>query len=326
MHAKALCCVATKTVAVQDIELPDQLQAGEILVEKRYCGISPGTDRRCLSQATADNTPYIMGYSSVGVVSAVGEGVQMPIGRKVFCGGSKHVSMTSMWGAYTSHAIVDADSLVPVPETVDLRHAALTKLGAIAYHGVRQAKPMPHERIAVIGLGIIGQLAARLYQMTGAQVVAADPQEKRQQAAAAQGVGIATGSDLKAAFAPHFPDGADLVVDATGHPKVLNQSATLLKDLPWDDAPRPGPRLLLQGSYPGNIELDYQTVFMCQAPILIPRDSQRPDFEAFLDFIARGKLDVNDLTQDVRPVAQAQAAYDDLDKPDAPSLTTLLEW
>jgi len=52
--------------------------------------------------------------------------------------------------------------------------AAATKLAAIAYRGVRLARPKPHETVAVIGLGAIGLLAAQLHAQSGARVVAAD--------------------------------------------------------------------------------------------------------------------------------------------------------
>ncbi|MFW5829369.1 MAG: zinc-dependent alcohol dehydrogenase [Planctomycetota bacterium] len=326
MKARALCCVGNCQVAVKDIELPDQLAPDEILVAKRFCCLSPGTDSRCLGQFQAGDEPYIMGYSSVGEVVAVGDQVDMPTGSKVFCFGSRHLSMKSQWGAYTSHGIYGADEVIPVPADLDLQQAAIAKLGGIAYHGVRLAKPMPHERIAVVGLGVIGQLAARFYHMTGAQVVAIDTQPKRCDAARAQGITIAEGKDLKSAFAAHFPTGADLVVDATGHPAVLDQSADLLADLPWDDAPRPGPRLLLQGSYPEDFAVNYQKLFMSQTTILIPRDSQRPDLEAVMDLIARGRVDVSDLVADLRPVSEVQQAYDELRSPAASQLTTVVKW
>ncbi|MFW5846264.1 MAG: zinc-binding dehydrogenase, partial [Planctomycetota bacterium] len=253
MKARAIACTGPQRTEVIDIELPDTPAPGEVLVAKRYCSASPGTDLRCirLAQPGGARLPFVMGYSSVGVVEAVGDGVDMAVGTPVFCMGTRHLQEHSSWGAYTSHGLHGADEVVPVPTGVDLRYAALTKIAAISYHGLRLAQPLPHERVAVVGLGIIGQLAARLYHLAGAHVVAADPQARRQELARAVGIGIAKdpAAGLQQAFAAHFPDGADLVVDATGHPTVLAESVNLARDLPWDESFTPAPRLLMQGSY-----------------------------------------------------------------------------
>jgi predicted dehydrogenase len=112
-----------------------------------------------------------LGYSSAGVVIAVGEGVtEFAIGDKVACAGV----------GYANHAELVA---VPVNLTVklnieaDLKQAAYNTLGAIALQGVRQADMRLGETVAVIGLGLLGQLAALMLQASGVRVIGIDIDE-----------------------------------------------------------------------------------------------------------------------------------------------------
>ena len=69
--------------------------------------------------------------------------------------------------------------VVDLPEGIDLSGAALGKLTAIALHGLKTAGVQPGERVAVIGLGPLGQLSSRLASILRAEVVAFDRKECR---------------------------------------------------------------------------------------------------------------------------------------------------
>ncbi len=330
MRARGIVCTAKDTAEVVAFDLPDTLEPGEVLIERAYAAVSPGTDRRCLAlkESGRDRAPFIMGYSSVGTVVAAGSAAGLSVGARVFGGGCNHVDIPTCWGAYTSHAVVPAEGLVTIPEGLDLLDASIAKLAAISYHGVRLAKPAPHEKVAVIGLGVIGQFAARLYHAAGCHVVAASRQAHHCASAEAYGVDAVntSGQSLAEAFAPHFPQGADVVVDCTGVGSVLQESVNLLTELAWDESYKAGPRLVIQGSYAEDFSLNYQSVFQREAAILVPRVNCNYDLEAVFDLLLRGRLRVDDLVADVRPAEECQAVYDELAKPDAQHLVSIFKW
>lgn len=122
-----------------------------------------------------------LGYSSSGVVAAVGEGVtDFRVGDRVACAGA----------GYANHAElnwVPRNLVVPVPDGVDLGEAAFATLGAIALQGVRQAGAGLGETVVVIGLGLLGQLTVRLLRAAGVRVIGIDISEERVDLAASAG-------------------------------------------------------------------------------------------------------------------------------------------
>ncbi|MDP2959684.1 MAG: zinc-binding dehydrogenase, partial [Longimicrobiales bacterium] len=109
-----------------------------------------------------------LGYSSAGVVLDVGEGVEgVRAGDRVACAGA----------GYACHAevvCVPRNLVAPVPEGVALDQAAFATVGAVGLHGVRLAEVQLGERVAVIGLGLIGLLTVQMLRAAGARVVGVD--------------------------------------------------------------------------------------------------------------------------------------------------------
>jgi predicted dehydrogenase len=116
--------------------------------------------------------PLPLGYSSAGTVIDVGAGISdLRIGDRVACGGAG--------AAHAEIASVPRHLVALLPESVDLESAAFTTLGAIALHGVRLAEATLGGVVAVIGLGLVGQLAVQLLRAAGCTVVAMDIQPER---------------------------------------------------------------------------------------------------------------------------------------------------
>ena len=211
---------------------------GELVVEALYTAISPGTEMRCLAgRQIGVSFPHIPGYSMIGRIGARGPGETIPEGTLVFCQGTEKADRVLAWGGHIAHALRSAASVFPLPAGIDPLSAALAKLAAIAYRGVRVAKTQPHEEVAVVGLGPIGQLSARLHRLAGARVVAADLDASRVALAQSAGIeALVPTEGLVPAFAQRQPTGADVVVDSTGAPPVLQQSVRLVKSKPWDNS------------------------------------------------------------------------------------------
>lgn len=107
------------------------------------------------------------GYSCAGIVEAVGADVPgLHVGDRVACGGG--------FASHAEYCVVPRRLLVRVPPALSLDEAAFGTIGAIAMQGVRQAEIEPCAHVAVVGLGIVGQLACQIASAAGAFVTAID--------------------------------------------------------------------------------------------------------------------------------------------------------
>lgn len=115
--------------------------------------------------------PMPMGYTAVGKVTAVGRGVtEVKVGDIVAEVGQAYHSEVNRVGK---------NLVVKVPEEVeDKRQAAFAALGGIALEGIHQAEVMPGETVAVIGLGLLGHICARILYAYGCDVIGYDITDK----------------------------------------------------------------------------------------------------------------------------------------------------
>ncbi len=125
--------------------------------------------------------PMPLGYSSAGTILALGDGLAgFQVGQRVACAG----------GGYAVHAeyiCVPRNLLAALPDNVDFEAAAFATLGAIAMHGFRQAGAQVGERVAVIGLGLLGLLTVGIAQAAGCAVFGVDLDPGRVQLAVKMG-------------------------------------------------------------------------------------------------------------------------------------------
>jgi D-arabinose 1-dehydrogenase-like Zn-dependent alcohol dehydrogenase len=119
------------------------------------------------------DTPLPLGYSCAGEIIEVGKRANdFNKGDLVACGG----------GGYASHAevvFVPKNLCVKIPENITTKEASFVTLGAIAMQGVRVANLTPGEIVAVIGLGLIGQLTVQILNAYGFPVLGLDVSKKQ---------------------------------------------------------------------------------------------------------------------------------------------------
>lgn len=144
-------------------------------------------------------TPRELGYSGAGTVLGLGANVEgFRVGQKVAY-------------AATGHAEVAAPSInhvVPVPDNVDLRHAAFVTVGGIATQALRRADLQFGETVAIYGLGLVGQLAARIAIAAGCVVIGIDINDRANELALDAGAALAV--------SPSDPEWKRRVLDFTG--------------------------------------------------------------------------------------------------------------
>ncbi len=327
MKAKAIVFEDVGRVGIQEIEIPAP-GPGEILCETLFTAVSPGTELRCLSgKQEGTGFPFIPGYANVGRVIAAGPGAGVAEGTPIMAGGTQKASVGLKWGAHCSHVVRAASDFAEVPEGVEPGEASMARLAAISYHGMRMSNPRPDEDVVVIGLGVIGLLSAWFHHVSGARVVAFDLSGARVERARKLGLeACRPEGDMDAAVRRYFPEGADVVVDSTGSAGVLRGAARLARVPAWGVVLRDRPRLLIQGSYPGDFALDYHEAFFREMSILLPRDQTLFDLKASLELIRRGKLPVRAMIGEPFRVEEAPEVYRRLrEEPDA-MLTAVFRW
>jgi polar amino acid transport system substrate-binding protein len=261
-----------------------------------------------------------VGYSCAGEVVRAGSAVRgLDPGDRVACAGA----------GFANHAgvvTVPANLCARVPEGVPLDVAALTTIAAIALHGIRLAGVQLGDRVAVVGCGLVGQIACRLLCAAGAEVFAIDVDEARVADALDAGAdhGYTTSDDTAGRILEGTSVGVDSVLVTAAAPS--NDPLLLAAEIARDrgalvlvgDVPVELPRSALyekelsfriSRSYgPGRYDVEYEERGL-DYPIGYVRWTQRRNMECVLGLQAKRRLDLRSLIDDVYPVADAAAAY-----------------
>ena len=272
--------------------------------------MSPGTELRMLSTEEGADVPYIPGYCVVGRVMSGGEAARLEVGQRVLCpGGEAGGGLERGYGGHQAVHVVPSDSVLIVPEGLSAEAVVLNKLASIAHRGMVAGRAAAGQRVLVVGLGVVGQLAARLWHDAGARVTGADRVAFRREVAADAGIDVV--ADLTAAAANY-----DAVVDCTGAPAVTALAMRALRQDPWTEGDDPGPTYVLQGSYLGDVAFPYREAFQRQVSLVFPRDSTIQDQRATLALIDAGRLRLDDLLTQIADPADAADTYAALSQPE----------
>lgn len=263
--------------------------------------------------------PMALGYSSAGTIVAVGEGLQgFKPGDRVACAG----------GGYAVHAeyeVVPQNLLIKLPEGVDFESAAFATLGAIALQGFRLATPQVGERVAIIGLGLLGLLSVGIAQAAGCQVFGVDLDPQR--IALAQHAGATAVTRGQAEEASHgFTQGRGfdvvLICADTHTNDPIELAGAIARDrgvvvavgavglnIPRKIYYEKELQVYISRSYgPGRYDGDYEEKGQ-DYPIGYVRWTEGRNIEAIVDLLAAGKLDVRPLITHRYTIEDAPEAY-----------------
>jgi predicted dehydrogenase len=347
----------TGELAIVEVAAPRAPRRG-ILVETRVSLISAGTERtivdlarknllakarerpdlvkRVIEKARREgplaaldavraklDLPIPLGYSLAGRVLQAGpEAPGFVLGDRVACAGA----------GYANHAelnLVPRNLAVKIPDGVSDEEASFVTVGAIALHGVRLVEPSLGAVVAVIGLGLIGQIAASLLSSHGCDVVGIDVDPAKVRRAldrgAADGAVVGQHDCAEVVRAASSGRGADAVVITAS--SDTNAPLVLAGDLARDRArisvvglvPLEVPRktyyekelsLVVSRSYgPGRYDPAYEEAGT-DYPIGYVRWTEARNLEAVLTAIARKRLEVASLVTHRFPFESALDAYE----------------
>ena len=277
--------------------------------------------------------PLPLGYCNVGIVHEVGSKI------KNFKKGDRVVSN----GKHAEVVNVPINLCAKIPETVSDEEASFTILGAVALQGIRLVKPTLGETVVVIGLGLVGLMTVQLLKANGCKVLAIDFDKNKLSLAKEFGADLV---DLNkqdpVTTADIFSHGrgvdAVIITASTTSDEPIHQAALMCRKrgrivlvgvaglkLSRDDFYKKELTFQVSASYgPGRYDPNYEEKGQ-DYPIGFVRWTEQRNFEAVLEMMATGALDVKQLISHQFDINKAEKAYE-LIVSKEPSLGILLTY
>lgn len=296
--------------------------AGEVQIAVAFTGLC-GTDLHILHGNMDSRNPGIIGHEMSGRVAALGPGVDgLRVGAPVtvmpldWCGscpacaaGNEHIchnlnfvgidspgSLQNLWN-------VRADLVLELPDSIDLRSAALVEPIAVAAHDVGRGRLAAGERAVVVGGGPIGALIATVAREKGAEVLVLEVDAGRRAGIESLGFRVLdpTSTDQTAAVLEWTAGaGADVVFEASGSAPGIAGATGLA---------RARGRIVIVGIHPTPRPVDLQRVFWRELELYGARVYTRADFEEAIRLLAGGKVPADALITAVTPLSEVRSAF-----------------
>ena len=358
-------------IKVEDLPVPN-CGSNQVLVATKYTAISAGTEGATLSKTFPElvkqtlqdpwmrnavkglifgSSPAVVknivwdettlmraiGYSGAGVVVSVGDNAsEVKPGDRVAFAAEGHAEFVAPTKNY----------VVPIPESVDFQEAAFVTLGGIAMQGVRRAEIDLGDKVAVIGLGLVGLIVSQLVSAAGGQVIGIDINDQRLELLGklvrdAESVNSKNIDPVEAVTGLTGGYGADKVIicAASKDPIIANQAMKMARkqgvvvfvgivkmDLERMPFFRNELDIRFSRAYgPGVMDPEYEKGSV-DYPRHYIRWTQQRNLAEFLRLIAIGKVTVEPLIGGVFNVEDAQTAYDKLYGGSLGGIAALLEY
>lgn len=306
--------------------------AGEMLVQTYYTLISPGTELAIFQHTHVSfddpenlfiKYPFRPGYAAVGRVLEIGDGVT----------GFAKGDWLFYKGRHQAYVMVKPASevVLRLPDGCDPKLALFARLAQIAASASELSPAKKGGSVAVLGLGLVGNLAAQLFQQRGCDVLGVDLLAKRCEVAGDCGIRalqISPGEVVAQTREVFSGLGATTVVEASGHPAAVETALKMTA--------RGGETILL-GSTRGRVDLDVYKLI--HSACITVRGSHESSLALFggegrpreitrkaLGDIARGDLRVAPLLSESTGYSDLSSAYQLLCHQPESVLSIVLEW
>jgi L-iditol 2-dehydrogenase len=279
-------------LVLDDVALPD-VPAGHVLVHITHSGLC-GTDLKIYKGAIPAQYPLIMGHEMVGELA---DGDRVIIDPVLFCGTCFHCRMgqTNLCsaggligretnGGFAEYAAVPAGQVFRLPDSLDLRIAPLIQVATTCLHAQRLASVSLGESVAVIGLGVSGQLHVQIAKARGAgKVIGISRSRFKNDLAKQLGADVVIESGPSAvAKVLEATDGrgADVVIECTG---VMTSIADAIR------MARFGGRIQMFGiTNATSGALPFYDLYFKELTLINNRAATAQDFPVTIDLVARG--------------------------------------
>ena len=277
--------------------------------------------------------PLPLGYCNVGIVHEIGLGV------KNFNKGERVVSN----GKHAEVVNVPINLCAKVPKSVSDEEASFTVLGAVALQGIRLVKPTLGEVVVVTGLGLVGLITVQLLRANGCRVLGLDFDQDKLALAKKFGAEVVDlNKENPLAVADIFSRGrgvdAVIITAATKSDEPMHQAAQMCRKrarivlvgvtglkLSRDDFYKKELTFQVSSSYgPGRYDPNYEEKGQ-DYPVGFVRWTEQRNFEAVIDMMVSGSLDVKSLISHRYDLSDAEKAYEIVSS-SKPSLGILLTY
>ncbi|MDX2546230.1 zinc-dependent alcohol dehydrogenase [Streptomyces sp. WI04-05B] len=318
---------AARTLDTAAVETPAP-GPGEVELAPAYVGIC-GTDLHIFhgDMDTRVHTPAVIGHEMAGRITRTGPDVEgwapgdavtvMPLrwdntcpacrnGHQHICQHLDFIGIDSP-GAMQQRWTVPASTLIRLPDSLALDHAALVEPTAVAVHDVGRAGVRGGERVVVVGGGPVGILIALVARATGADVRVVELSPHRRTIAAELGL---TTWDPAAVDVPELvrewtgDAGADVAFEVSGAAGGVDTAVDVLGVRG---------RLCLVAIHPRPREINLHRFFWRELTLIGARLYDRTDFEKAVTLVADGTIPAERLITKVVPLTQAPAAFEALE-------------
>ncbi len=285
---------APSELVLDDVALPE-VPVGHVLVRITHSGLC-GTDLKIYKGAIPARYPLIMGHEMVGEL--VG-GDRVIIDPVLYCGTCFHcrIGQTNLCpaggligretnGGFAEFAAVPAAQVFRLPDSLDMRIAPLIQVATTCLHAQRLASVSLGESVAVLGLGVSGQLHVQIAKARGAGKVIGISRSRFKNDLAKQlgaDVVIESGPSAVAKVLEETDGrGADVVIECTG---VMTSIADAIR------MARFGGRIQMFGiTNATSGALPFYDLYFKELTLINNRAATAQDFPVMIDLVARGAV------------------------------------
>ncbi|MEL1134333.1 zinc-binding dehydrogenase [Desulfitobacterium sp. THU1] len=282
--------VFTEThVPLKMVEKPDPVVVpGEVIIDVKATGLCHSDvaaleDPGWMNLITA--APVYMGHECAGVITEVGEGVTgFKVGDRVgVCPIAKSTGEAIGYqrdGGYATKCLVPAECLVHIPDNVSFEQgAAATDAGMTSYHAMfRIGGAKKGMKVGVIGIGGLGQFAARMAVLRGCKVYAAEINPQARELGKELGI-----KEVYENAADLAQVGCELIVDYAGFGSTTAQALEAVAKFG---------RVVVVGMGKLEATISTYTLILKQAQVLGSNGGDTEDIKEVYDFFATGKLNL----------------------------------
>ena len=296
---------------------PDKVK--EVITKVKTDGLAPtiAAVKNKLEQ------PISLGYCNVGTVIEVGRDVT----------GFKVGDRVASNGPHAEYVSVPKNLVAKIPDGVSEEQAAFTVIGSIGLQGIRLVNPTLGETVVVVGLGLIGLITAQLLKANGCNVIGFDFDQSKVDLASSYGIdAVNPGKGVKQVeyvLEKTNQVGCDAVIITASNPsnEIISQSAQMSRkrgrivlvgviglDIKRSDFYEKELSFQVSCSYgPGRYDSSYEEGGN-DYPLPYVRWTEKRNFEAVLNALSNGTLNVDSLITERVPFENYSEIYDNIGK------------
>jgi 2-desacetyl-2-hydroxyethyl bacteriochlorophyllide A dehydrogenase len=308
-------------LVVSDVARPAPAH-DQVLVRVTNSGIC-GTDLKIFTGAMPAAYPVIMGHEMTGDVidgaddSRIRRGDRVLVDPVLFCGtcfdcraGRTNLCPTGavigreVNGGFADFVVAPRSHVYPLPPSIESRTAPLIQVLTTVLHAQRRASISTGQSVAVMGLGVSGQLHVQLAKARGASPVIGVTRSAWKRSVADRlgaDLTVSTGEEgIQAVRDATHGHGADVVIESTGMVKCIGDAIAMV---------RPGGTVVLFGIYTASEgQLPFYQLYYKEPTVISARAAMGEDFPESIDLVARGRITLDPLVTQVLPVAELTRA------------------